>query len=125
MRPLDSNYANNLETFNEVTSVFILYTLMLFTDYINDPIMRSSIGTIYIGIIMVFALCHLTPLFYDVIKQIYWRIKRFSIKRYVQKQRNKRVDNNQASSKQVLAPKTNLTNISEEKSEQLESIVSG
>ena len=37
VRPLESNFATNLETFNEVVNLFTLYLLLCFSDFVAEP----------------------------------------------------------------------------------------
>ena len=43
-RPLDSRFANNMELFNEVTTLGSLYLVMCFTNFVWDPVTRSICG---------------------------------------------------------------------------------
>ena len=70
-QPFDSKFANKMETFNELTTIAVLYTLMLFSDFIGDPAVRSSVGIAYRSVIVVFAIVHLTPMLWDTLKQIH------------------------------------------------------
>ena len=70
-RPLDSDFATRMETFNECTNMVVLYMLMLFSDFVGKPETRSQIGLIYIGVIICFALVHLVFIFGDTFKKIY------------------------------------------------------
>ena len=70
-----------METFNEVTTILILYTLMLFSDYIGNPVTRSLVGLAYMGIVVCFALVHLGPLIIDSLKKIHHSLRKFFIKR--------------------------------------------
>ena len=72
-----------METFNEVTTLLILYILMLFSDYIGDPVTRSLVGLAYMGIIVGFALVHLGPLIVDSLKKIHQSCKKFFVKRQI------------------------------------------
>ena len=46
----ESRFANNMETFNEVTMILLAYLLFCFTDIVPKSETRSNIGLIYIGI---------------------------------------------------------------------------
>lgn len=70
-QPFDSKFANKLETFNELTTMAVLYTLMLFSDYIREPVVRSSVGIAYMSVIVVFAIVHLAPMLCNTLKQIH------------------------------------------------------
>ncbi len=70
-RPMDSNFALYIETFNEVITVFTLYLMMSFTDAEPDVGVRNSIyGGFFIAVIGVYVCVHLTILFSDVCKKI-------------------------------------------------------
>ena len=69
-RPLDSRFANNMETFNEVISMFTLYLLMCFSDFISDPMIRSLCGKAFIAVICFYAAVHIFFLFHGVYQQI-------------------------------------------------------
>ena len=75
-RPLDSNFANNMEIFNEVIGILTLYCLMLFSDYINDPAARAVCGYAFIAIVCVYAAVHIFFLFQDTCCNIYQAIRR-------------------------------------------------
>lgn len=62
-RPLDSNFANNMEIFNEVISILTLYCLMLFSDFISDPAARAVCGYGFIAIVCLYAAVHIFFLF--------------------------------------------------------------
>ena len=48
--PLDSRRANFTEVFNEICTLLLLYTIMLFTHFVPEATMRYSIGNAYIVI---------------------------------------------------------------------------
>ncbi len=68
--PLESKFANNIETFNEVISTFILYLLMCFSDFVNDPVMRNQLGKVFIAIACLYAAVHFFFLFIDLFYKI-------------------------------------------------------
>ena len=74
-RPLDSDFATRMETFNECTNMVVLYMLMLFSDFVDKPETRSQIGLLYIGVIICFALVHMVFIFGDTFKKIYRKLK--------------------------------------------------
>ena len=49
-KPLESNFANNIETFNEATVILMTYFLMCFTDFVPDAETRSELGNYYNGV---------------------------------------------------------------------------
>ena len=48
LRPLESRYANNIETFNEATMILLCYLLLCFTDFVPSAETRSTLGLYYI-----------------------------------------------------------------------------
>ena len=46
-KPLESNFANNIETFNEVTTIVLTYFLLCFSDFVPEPETRSELGIHY------------------------------------------------------------------------------
>ena len=49
-KPLESRFANNIETFNEVTVLALVCLLFCFSDFMTDAEIRSDIGIVYICI---------------------------------------------------------------------------
>ena len=49
-RPLESEFANNIETFNDITVLVLTYFLFCFTDFVPDAEMKSKMGLYYICI---------------------------------------------------------------------------
>jgi len=43
-----SKFANNMETFNEITNIFLMYHLQCFCDFVPDAQKRSEIGKSFI-----------------------------------------------------------------------------
>ena len=62
-KPLATDFANNMETFNEVITLLVLYLLMCFSDFIVDPVVRDKCGKVYIAILIFYALVHIVLLF--------------------------------------------------------------
>ena len=89
IQPLESSFANRMETFNEVTTILILYTLMLFSDYIESSVTRSFVGLVYIGILVTFALVHLVPLFLDSFRKTHRCCKKVFIKCKIAKSKDR------------------------------------
>ena len=46
-RPFENDAANNIETFNELTVIFLTYFLFCFTDFVPEPEIRSDLGSYY------------------------------------------------------------------------------
>ena len=77
IRPFDSIYANRLELFNESITVGTLYTLLLFTDFVQSADGRHSCGYIFISLILVFAVVHLTLLIKASVSNLKFGIMRY------------------------------------------------
>ena len=75
-RPLDSDFANNMELFNEVIGILSMYCLMLFSDFVGDPEARAVCGYGFIGIVCIFALVHIFILIQDTCSSLYQAIRR-------------------------------------------------
>ena len=59
-KPMGGSYPNNLETINEIAILLLLYTLLLFSDFIVEPQTRQSCGIVYIVFVCMFAIEHLS-----------------------------------------------------------------
>ena len=68
--PLESKYANRLETFDEVCILCLSYIAMCFTDFVPDPEARYDIGLYYIGINSLMILVHLVLILYSTLKSL-------------------------------------------------------
>jgi hypothetical protein len=51
VKPLSEPYLNIMEIFNESTLLVSSYFMFLFTDFVEDPELRSKLGWAYIGVI--------------------------------------------------------------------------
>ena len=69
-RPLDSNFANNIEIFNEMTTLWILQLMMCFSDFVGEAEMRNEIGKAFIGLILFYVAVHFFFLTVDCLKSI-------------------------------------------------------
>ena len=85
--PLDSKFSIRMETFNECTNLMILYTLLLFSDYL-DPSVRSDVGYVYMGIVIGFAAVHLSFILGSSFVNICQKIKQCYVRRKVRKMRD-------------------------------------
>ena len=47
-RPLESNYANWLETFNEMCILILSNIAICYTDFVPDPEVRYDFGLVYV-----------------------------------------------------------------------------
>ena len=75
-RPLESNFANNMELLNECTTVWILYAVMGFSDYVPDPATRNIIGWAFVAVLGVFLAIHLVFLIGSTCKALYRSLRR-------------------------------------------------
>ena len=62
-KPLDSPFSNRMEVLNECTVIFLVYFLMLFTDFVPDPENRNKIGRYYVRVNILHMIFHLVFLF--------------------------------------------------------------
>jgi hypothetical protein len=85
-RPLDSNFSNNVETFNEVVSLCTLYLMMCFSDFVADLEIRNQCGTVFIVVLCLYAAVHIFFLVINLCIQI-----RHFIRRKYYAIRNKRI----------------------------------
>ena len=67
-KPLESKFANFIETFNECFMLFVFYFLMCFTDFVPYPKDRDLIGKGHISLIMTFICFHLLILLAGIFK---------------------------------------------------------
>ena len=86
VRPFDSNFANNMELFNECITLVTLYILMCFSDFVIDPEARSTCGYWFIGTVCLYAAVHFYHLFKDVVVLLYNLVRKQYYKR-----RNKKI----------------------------------
>lgn len=59
-----------METFNEVITLFTLYLLMCFSDFVPDPQMRNECGKAFIAVVILYAAVHIYFLMADVLGQL-------------------------------------------------------
>ena len=85
-RPMESNYATNIETFNEIITLITLYLLMCFSDFVPNEQLRSECGKAFIATIIIFALVH----FFFLISGIVLTIRPLIRKKYYTR-RNKKI----------------------------------
>ena len=74
--PLESKFATNMETFNEFTTLNVLYLVMCFSDFVGDAITRNKMGFVFIGILSFNVLVHMVNLVVRTILQFRLRIRR-------------------------------------------------
>jgi len=66
-RPLENRFAAGLQTFNECTTLVILYIVMCFSNFVGDPIMRSELGLVFVGVVSFNVFCHIVNMFVQII----------------------------------------------------------
>ena len=108
-RPLESNFATNMETFNEVITLLVLYLLMCFSDFVGDPTMRNECGKAFIAIVVFYALVHITFLFWDVFAKLILSCRKCYYRRKHKKHLAKRA--NRRKMRYELNPQHNLQDI--------------
>ena len=69
-RPLDSAFATNMENFNEVIALCVLYCVMSLSDANPDVVSRQIYGTCFIALIGVYLTVHISILLADVCYKI-------------------------------------------------------
>lgn len=75
-RPLDSAYANNMELLTEVATLWILYTVICFSNFILEPATRHLCGYGFIGVLALFVAIHLLVLVYSICKALKFYIRK-------------------------------------------------
>ena len=70
VQPLETKLANRLETFAEVITLFLLYTMMSFTD-VEKSEMRYEYGKVFIGVICTYVAVHV----YLIAKNTYYKVR--------------------------------------------------
>jgi len=74
-RSMESRYAKNMATVNEVTILVLIYAMMLFSEYLQSAPMRHSVGFFFIGVVGAHVLLHLGILIYQSGKSAFLRIR--------------------------------------------------
>ena len=74
-RPLNSHFANMMETFNEVTCVILMYHLQLFSDFVPEAETRSHVGTSFIVVIALNISVHLYFMLGDSLRRVSIKLK--------------------------------------------------
>ena len=85
-RPLESNFATNLETFNELITLNLLYMILTFSDWVPDEALRSECGKVFIAFVCLYCVVHIYFLLVEAILSI-----RHSIRRKYYARRNKKL----------------------------------
>ena len=79
-----------METFSEVTTILVLYCMMCFTDYVEDPLIRNNYcGKVFIGIVSFYAFVHIVFLMLNLCSQIKTAIRSWYYARRNRKLREK------------------------------------
>ena len=84
-RPLESRLTLHKQTFDEFTYLFLIYTLLCFTNFISDPVMRSEIGHAYNSIIFTNVGFHLLFMIKEIFKNLVLSVKRIFARRHLYK----------------------------------------
>ena len=84
-RPLESRFALLKQTVDEFTYLLLIYTLLCFTNFIPDPVIRSNIGIVYKSIIFSNVGFHLLLMLKESIKTLVLRVKRMLARRRLYK----------------------------------------
>ena len=100
-RPLDSKFANNIEIFNEIISIFTLYMMMCFSDFVPKAEDRSNIGIYFISILGVYAFVHFTFLFLDLGAKIKGAIRKCCHKLFGKKWQMKKLEKQKKAAEKV------------------------
>ena len=69
-QPLETKLAIRLETFTELMTLFLLYTMMSFTD-VEKSEMRYEYGKVFIGTICAYVAVHV----YLIAKNTYYKVR--------------------------------------------------
>ena len=80
-KPLESRFANKMELFNEITIVWVLYTVTCFSDYVVDPTGRSICGWAFIGVVIFFLAIHILLLIGITCKAVFLSLRLRFLKR--------------------------------------------
>jgi hypothetical protein len=75
------NKTNNMEVFSEVILVMIMYTMMLFTDFVPDLETRQYIGYVSIVLVAIHLLVCFSVMIIDSLRRMCDRVKWFFIRR--------------------------------------------
>ena len=75
---MEDIFTNRMEIFGEIINLLLMYHVLLFTDFILDPVMRYTIGYFFIGFIGVFISVHMYFLARTTYMQLKhkWRLRR-------------------------------------------------
>jgi len=74
-KPLEGGFENNMATLNEVTILMILYMLMYFSDFLDDPTWRQDFGVTYILILCAYSAIHLFFIYWQSGRSLFIRAR--------------------------------------------------
>ena len=84
-----------IEYFNEITIMMCVYHLFVFTDFVDDPVIRYYVGFSLIGVTCLNIVGNVGVLLSVTLKMLI-----FKLKKYCYNRRNKRIINKNSKSKQ-------------------------
>ena len=61
-KPFDSLRSNRLELFTECVTLGVLYTLIMFTDFVGDPETRYTCGKVFMALMLLYTVVHVSLL---------------------------------------------------------------
>ena len=103
--PFEENFYTRIEVLNEVTTMFLLYTMLCFTDWVGSPEQRYEIGYFFIAFIILNISVHLFFLAKEVLYQVYLRWVKYLIKqklnRALVKRLSKKVEKKKSKAKHL------------------------
>ena len=76
-KPYLSRFMNNVETFNEVTILFLNYCLFCFTDFVPEARTRNDLGFHYNNIALINVAFHFLIIFGSSLRKVRLLIKRY------------------------------------------------
>lgn len=65
-RPLENRFAAGLQTFNECTTLIVLYLVLCFSDFVETAQTRSSLGLVFIGVVSFNVVTHIINMFIQI-----------------------------------------------------------
>ena len=75
-QPMESRFATNMENFNEMIALCVLYIMMSLSDGNPNVAVRQVFGTFFIGVICLYLGVHISLLFIDVCYKVKFAIKK-------------------------------------------------
>ena len=67
--PMEDYFTNRMEIFGEITNLFLMYHVLLFTDFVRDVQLRYAIGFSFIGFMAIFIVVHLFLMLKDTLQK--------------------------------------------------------